>query len=265
MKKALLVMLIGYISMVTIVSRAHGDEVNSCHLQLAGQVTVSTDRLLVTDAAGRRLEITRDNQVLLNDSAIQIDAGDRQAVANYQEQVRTVIPVIVDLALDAVEIGVEAVSEVFLSLAGTEPPVKLTEAIAAIRAEINNQVSRDSQTSRLSGSSGEMLQTLDSVINDAKPTLITSIMGALITNLGQTVSTGEGSFEQRLSSFATRLENIGGELESMIEIKAARLEEKAQGLCTQMAALQIAESRMQQVFPELRSLDLVQTAPPNSI
>ena len=51
----------------------------------------------------------------------------------------------------------------------------------------------------------------------------------------------------------------------MIEIKAARLEEKAQGLCTQMAALQIAESRMQQVFPELRSLDLVQTAPPNSI
>ena len=108
MKKALLVMLIGYISMVTIVSRAHGDEVNSCHLQLAGQVTVSTDRLLVTDAAGRRLEITRDNQVLLNDSAIQIDAGDRQAVANYQEQVRTVIPVIVDLALDAVEIGVES-------------------------------------------------------------------------------------------------------------------------------------------------------------
>ena len=61
MKKAILAMLVGYISMIVIVSSAYASEPSLCEWQLDGNITVNPDNLVLTNTAGNRLNMTRDN------------------------------------------------------------------------------------------------------------------------------------------------------------------------------------------------------------
>ena len=61
MKKAILAMLVGYISMIVIVSSAYASTPSLCKWQLDGNIAVNPDNLVLTNAAGNHLKMTRDN------------------------------------------------------------------------------------------------------------------------------------------------------------------------------------------------------------
>ena len=56
MKKAILAMLVGYISMIVIVSSAYASEPSLCEWQLDGNITVNPDNLVLTNTADNRLK-----------------------------------------------------------------------------------------------------------------------------------------------------------------------------------------------------------------
>ena len=53
MKKAILALFVGYISMIAIVSNAYARTVNLCDWQLDGNIAVNSDYVLLTNAAGK--------------------------------------------------------------------------------------------------------------------------------------------------------------------------------------------------------------------
>ena len=113
MKKAILAMLVGYISMIVIVSSAYASTPSLCKWQLDGNIAVNPDNLVLTNAAGNHLKMTRDNQVFIDDQPIVVNEHQSALVASYNQHLRTTVPAIVNIALDGVEIGLTAVTEIF--------------------------------------------------------------------------------------------------------------------------------------------------------
>ncbi|MDC0013712.1 YggN family protein [Pseudomonadales bacterium] len=262
MKKAILAMLVGYISMIVIVSSAYASEPSLCEWQLDGNITVNPDNLVLTNTAGNRLNMTRDNQVFIDDQPIMVNERQKTLIANYNQHLRTTVPAIVDIALDGIEIGLAAVTEIFSSIAGTPPPASLTAAMATIRADIDTHLSRNQQAVQLNGNTTQMLDSgMDRAIDDLKPRFLASVTGAVLMNLGQSMTSGDGDLEARLDGFSRRMENLSEELETNIRAKTAKLEVQAQALCVQMTALQATEMHLQAAMPALTSFAVVQREP----
>ena len=267
MKKAILAMLVGYISMIVIVSSAYASTPSLCKWQLDGNIAVNPDNLVLTNAAGNHLKMTRDNQVFIDDQPIVVNEHQSALVASYNQHLRTTVPAIVNIALDGVEIGLTAVTEIFSSIAGTPPSASLTAAMERIRADIDTHLSRNQQTFQLNGSTIQMLNSgMDQAIEDLKPSFVASVTGAVLMNLGQSIASGDDDLEARLDGFASRMETLSDELETKIRAKTAKLEDQAQALCVQITALQATEMHLQAAMPGLTSFAVVQhEATPNSI
>jgi|DEB0MinimDraft_12_1074336.scaffolds.fasta_scaffold04341_3 hypothetical protein len=267
MKKAILALFVGYISMIAIVSNAYARTVNLCDWQLDGNIAVNSDYVLLTNAAGKSLKLTNNNQVFIDNQPIDVSEALKPLVAEYHQRLRITVPAIVDIALDGLEIGLTVVTDIFSSIAGTPPPASLAAAMENIRTDIATHLSRNQQTVQLNGSTTQMLNSsIDQAVDDLKPSFIASVTGAVLMNLGQSMASGDGDLEERLDGFASRMENLSEELETKIRAKTAKLEVQAQALCVQMTALQATEMNLQAAMPALTSFAVVQREPkPNSI
>ena len=122
MKKALLTLTFCYACMLMIAASAHAraadiftnsQYTDSCHLTINSHVTMDAENIQVTNTDGERLLLKADNQLLVNDQLITISPRQQPLVDAYRQQLRTTIPAVVDIALEAVEIGITAVSEGF--------------------------------------------------------------------------------------------------------------------------------------------------------
>jgi hypothetical protein len=269
MKKALLLLSICYACLLMIASAhakaedtfAQGKYADSCHLTIDSHVTMDAENILVTAKNGDRLLLNGANQLLVNDSPITLNSRQQPLVDEYRRQLRTTIPAVVDIALEAVDVGLTAVSDVFSALLGTEPPAELRLALANFRAEIDAKMSHQGQVVRLDGDSADLSgPALDKITADLQASLesaMASSIGAMIMGLGQSIETGEGSLDERLKSFARRFEHVGEELEAKVKSRTGALQERASGLCGQMAELQTAEQKLQAEVPDLQAFSLI--------
>jgi hypothetical protein len=271
MKKALLTLSVCYACLLMIAASAHaeaGDRTfadssfaDSCHLTIDSHVTMDAENILVTANNGDRLLLKGDNQLLVNDSPITINSRQQLLVDEYRRQLRTTIPAVVDIALEAVDIGLTAVSDVFSALVGTEPPADLRLALNNFRAEINARMAHQGQVVRLDGNSADLSgPAFDKITADLQTSLesaMASSIGTIIMGLGQSIEAGEGSLDERIKGFAQRFERLGEELEAKVKSRTGALEERASGLCDQMAELQAAEQNLQAEVPGLQAFSLI--------
>ena len=270
MKKALLTLTFCYACMLMIAASAHAraadiftnsQYTDSCHLTINSHVTMDAENIQVTNTDGERLLLKADNQLLVNDQLITISPRQQPLVDAYRQQLRTTIPAVVDIALEAVEIGITAVSEGFSTLVGTAPPPALRLALADFRAAIDARLAHQGQVIMLKGDSADLsgaaLDQISSDLQAAMASAVASSIGTLIMDLGQTIEAGEGSLDERLQRFTKRFEHLGEALETRIKSRTGALQGRASNLCGQMAELQTAEQNLQAQVPGLKAFSLV--------
>ena len=248
MKKALTTLALCYLSMVGIVATAKASNMtfdgDACNVEFRSDIRVSPDEIEIVSTDGARMLINDDNQLFVDNEKVDLDSGERALLAEYASEVRQTVPEIVYVALEGVEIGLTAVSEVFWALSENGPPASLLEKIDGIQEEVSKRMFVDGTTVEVKGGEirgvGDAMEDLEPALEEA----ISDSVGNLIIGFGESIKDGDGGFAERVAAFADRMSNVERDIEARIQAKAENLEERAEGLCDQVYALRAVESQL---------------------
>jgi len=261
MKRSIITLIICYLSMMAIAAGAHIDgtrtELSACHVEFQSDITINPDAIEIASDNDSKMIINRDHQVFIDGREIDMNGDETELVEQYAAQVRSTIPEIVSVAMAGVEIGLTAVTEVFYAFSEAGPPPSLLNTINQIEDEVSASMYQDGNVVSMKG--GE-ISGLNTAMNELEPALeqaISESVGDIIVSVGQSLKNGEGSLAERITAFTDRMENFEKDIEAKMGAKAGKLEQRAEGLCEQVYALQATESQLHLAVPAMREFDLV--------
>ncbi len=260
MKTTALALLLTCAAAVVNASPGNADDIGeSCNVEFASDVRISPAAVEFTSTTGAPMVIDADDRLFVDDEEVLLDESERAAVAAYAADVRRTVPKIVELALEGVEIGLAAVTEAFYALADAGPPQSLLDAIDRIQEGVASKMLIDGNVVEVKGGEIGLEDAMDG-LSPALSDAVSDAIGELVIAVGQSLKEGEGSLLDRMAGFSTRMAEFEETVESRVAAKAKALEERAQGLCDQIYALQASESALHVNVPQTRQFDLVKEA-----
>lgn len=227
---------------------------NQCNFELDADLTITPDRIVIDDDRLGSVEITDDEALSVDGESVVLDADQRAAVSAYAEQVRAVVPAVVDTALEGAEIGISAASEVLSVFLGDEIPESIVAGLAEAREEVRARVGSEDEVwyvHRGGIHAGEgTADPIEPIIERA----VSKSVGAMLIAAGESLQSGDGTFVERMEAFGARMERMGEEIEDKVESRVADIEAQADVLCAEMKVLAAREEVLKARVPELERL-----------
>jgi DNA anti-recombination protein RmuC len=258
MKKALITLAVCYLSMIAIIDLAYASDTNQCDMQLSSAIRITADSIEVTDASGALMQVLSKDQLTIAGKPVSLTDAQRHLLVAYNEQVRETVPAVVDIALEGIDLGLTAASEVFRSLFDAQPPTSLTRALAKIKARVDQQVRRGDNNIYLDARG---LSDFDSVMEQLEPEIeavMTASLGEVFSDLGNSLQAEDASIIESVANLVARMDGFAEKLEARLHQQAKTLKSKADSLCQQLQDLQIAELQLQRAIPAAKPFDLIE-------
>jgi len=230
---------------------------NQCNFELDADLTITPDRIVIDDVRLGSVEITDDEALSVDGESVALDGDQRAAVSAYAEQVRAVVPAVVDTALEGAEIGISAASEVLSVFLGDEIPESIVAGLAEAREEVRARVGSEDEVwyvhrggIHAGDGRADPTDTIGPVIERA----VSESVGAMLIAAGESLQSGDGTFVERMEAFGARMERMGKEIEEKVESRVAGIEAQADVLCAEMKVLAAREEVLKTRVPELERL-----------
>lgn len=242
---------------LALASFANGVEANQCRFELDANLTIRPDRIVIDDERLGLVEIDDGSVLTVDGEMVALDADQRTAVAAYAEQMRAVVPAVVDTALEGAEIGMSAASEVLAVFLGDEIPESIVAGLAEAREEVRARVGREDEVWFVhrggidAGDGGaDPLDTIEPLVER----VVSESVGAMLIAVGESLQSGDGTFAERMEAFGARMERMGEAIEEKVEDRVAGIEAQATVLCAEIKVLAAREGVLRARVPELDQL-----------
>lgn len=203
-------------------------------------------------------QINANEQLFIEGEWIELDDNDTELLRQFSEDIRIVVPEIVSLAVDGIEVGLSSIESM---LAGVGSKSQQAEWRALIRETTFQFMSRFVRTGDHFYLAPQSLNELDNFLNgELKPQLtnlarhtVGAVWGALRDALRQSEHNFERTDNQDWQSVAELMDKITFGLdEKMIELEA-----KSALFCQRMRELDELETQLQARVPILQLYDVV--------
>lgn len=177
-----------------------------------------------------------------------LSPADRARLRDFERRIRALVPEVKAIAIDAVAIATEAVTQVAVSLAGRGNSASVAR-IEQLGAELVAKIERADDTREWNG--GEFERTIAALTAEVVPALIGDAASIAV----QAALSGDARAAQDLEA---RVQNIEKEIEARIEQRARSLEARAEALCPRLAELDALEAQLELRLAGDGRLDLLQ-------
>lgn len=251
MKK--MTMIAGALSLALMSAPAQANNGEMCDYQLDYDLTVEGSAITFVQDSGAEITIDQDNQLFINGSEKYLDSTQQVLIDNYADGIRDLIPEVKAIALEGINLGVQAASMAIGTLLGEGDPdfenfsFKLNELANNIKMKIETD---SFSTKGLEDAfDNEFEQQIENVVEEAVTELTPRLMAKVMT---AALSGDEGG----VSDLEQRAESIEHEVKNFIEPKAEALEARAEELCSSVDNLDALETKM--VESGLEMMDLIE-------
>lgn len=230
-----------------------------CNIEFENDLVINSSSVMLQDNGATLWQIDKDGQLTLNNKAVMVNNETRLLLRDYQAGIRSQTTDTIALVEDALIMASEALTTVVSELTGKtldEYPA-MQKALAKISDAANQVVVQDGDNTYLYGSRLENIdQAFGPEFEQAIEEAVSQSMGNIMMLVGKAMTSGEGSFEQRMEAFGQKMEKFGENLEAKMDIKAAALEQRGEAICSQVTKLDTLETRIQQQIPAMQQYDL---------
>ncbi|WP_169628083.1 DUF2884 family protein [Ferrimonas senticii] len=229
-----------------------------CQMALGHDVQVSPTKLVISDTQQQRYRFEQ-GQLYVDGQAVQLTPQQRQQLQQFQQRLLDGSQELLALVNDALTLAAGVISGIMqeFQLEQDQPDQWLAKLQQHIEGGLSVNDGEYHLTAAGIDSSGEQLgDAIGAEIEQA----ITSNIGQLLITVGQSLSDGEGSFEQRLEAFAQSMEQMGERIEQQVEQQGQQLEQRGQQLCDQWQQIQQQESQLHQALPQLKAYPIIDVA-----
>lgn len=257
MKKALLILMFCYAAMITIAAKADGIPTDLCELTLAGNITIDAETIEVASTTGQLLIISQADGLSIDGRQIDLRPEQRALLEDYDQQLRDTLVPLTAIALEAVNIALVTISEMFYAFTDGEANQSLTDSLAQIDKRLSQLLS---QTPDVTYIAADRIAELEDLMKELEPVIESSIELAaqkIIKDLGNAMVSGDTSLIVEVSSLMQRVDHFGTEMQANVSEKTRLLEARAASMCPQMRTLARTEQRLHNALPVLAEFDLV--------
>ena len=204
---------------------------DSCNVEIEGGISITSESLTFSKDKKSLYKI-ENNELFVSGKKINLNDSQHSLLTQYSTSIRTVIPEVKGIALDAMDLAVDGVNLAFNELLGEGNSVgrELTNELSQIRSEIqfkfdeNKTISFDED-----GFDGEAFfgEEFEQRIESLVETTITNSMGSLLIAVGQELLFSGGDPD----AFAAKMEKFGEQIEFEMESRGEQIEKRGEALC----------------------------------
>lgn len=237
---------------------AHND--NHCSMDLHNGVTISPDQVKVFDDNKTLFQIQQNGALSVNGQPVALTVEQQQISAQYAEGLRKVVPDAVDVALEAIDVASTGVNTALTALFGENSDIenKVNGIIDKARDKIDQSMDRNGQQYTIAPHSFDDLEnTFGKEFEEEIEEVAMSSMGSVFSLLSDAMSSGTGTFEQRMEAFGKKMEAMSEDLEQTLQAQSEVLKDKAESLCYQLKDIDKLETELQQSVPQFAAYDLL--------
>ena len=234
----------------------------NCEVALQYGLVVTDQQIRVIDHSRTVYQINGDSQLMVAGNWIELhDSEQQQQLAQLAIGLHMVVPKMILLANEGVELAVETVEQVYAGLMGKDhkSQEKLQASLNRVQKSVREKFIHANNTyymgpGRLENVDDFVDRELEEQIEQAMSTSV----GGILSAIGGLVAS-EQSTEQKVDELAQRLENMGVEIEQNVAPKAQSLKQKAEWFCKKFKTLDKIEDSLRASVPELRPYDILAT------
>ncbi|MGZ9897647.1 YggN family protein [Shewanella gaetbuli] len=237
-------------------------EDDRCNFTLNYDVTVEPKSLKVSDKGEEKYRVEL-GQLFVEGESIQLNTQQQQILTEYSDEVSKQVPEVIELVGEAVTMATQAVNMALTPLLGDSAGSKIDELMAGIQKRVDSMAYQHGDQFFLGSTETSLEETFNEEFEQEMEDIISSSIGSLMMSMGSEIMSSEGgSFEEKMNAFASKMENVGNDIEQQMESKAQVLESRANKVCDDFERLVVLESKVREDIPQLASFKLVNLEQP---
>lgn len=172
------------------------------------------------DASPGKRILIQDSRLIVDGRDIVLSEQDKKRVANFENEMRLLIPQVKVVSMEAVDIAFDALVEVSKAFNGENnnpTVVKLQNA----RIELRKAIAKDPAFAINDDLDGKIIEP---IMSDFIP----DVVGSAVR---QALSLAFSGDEKKAQAFEKRMDSMGKEIETKVEARAKKLKPLAQAMC----------------------------------
>lgn len=227
---------------------ASAAEINvDCSVDSPYALGVTERSVIYTRSTGTpRRVVIREGRLFVDDAWVRLDAEDSRRVADYEREVRAMLPDFQRVAAQASDIAFTTLQDVADAM--SSHPERTRRTLDAARKRLDASLAASINAQRFDS------EAIGVEIEKAVQEVMPDVIGDLVGGVLKAVFTGDDARLERLD----RMDDL---IDARIEARAQGLERDAQALCTRMEGLDRIENGLHYRGADGKPLELLKVNP----
>lgn len=245
------------ISLALVVAASSAVAGEGCNLQIDAGLRVSPQVLEFYDQDKTAYQIKDGQYLVVDGERLSLNSAQQALVAQYDRQVRALVPEIRGMALEGIDLAIFGVTAAFDELLGEHNKIstqlrgELNHLKGDVRRYFDNEIiSLGREQDDAPELFGKYFETRMERIME---TSVQDSIGDIMFALGKEIISAGGDME----ALGERMDRFGKTLEAQMQAQSTRLEARGVSLCHAAAAVNAVEDRLRSAVPDIRALDLI--------
>ncbi|MGO4891425.1 YggN family protein [Flavobacterium sp. W21_SRS_FM6] len=234
-----------------------------CEVALNFGLVINQQQIRVIDNSRTVYQINGDSQLMVGGHWIELhDEHQQQNLAELAKGLHLVVPKMILLANEGVELAVDTVEQVYSGLMGKDhkSQQKLQASLERVQKSVREKFIHANDTYYMGPGRLENVDDfVDRELEEQIEHVMSTSVGGILSAIGGLVAS-EQNTEQKVDELAQKLEDVGNVIERNVVPKAQSLKQKAEWFCNKFKELDRVEENLRQNVPELKAYNILNTS-----
>jgi Protein of unknown function (DUF2884) len=201
-------------------------------------------------APGKRIMI-QDARMVIDGQEQKLSAQDKQRVAEFESEMRSLIPQVKQVSLEAVDIAFTALVEVSHALSGDQNNETVKKLLKS-QVQLRQSIAKDPGIVINGDIDAEIIAP---VITDFVPDIVSGAVK-------QALSLAFSGDDKKAAAFEARMDKMGADIDSKVAARAKKLEPLAEAMCQRVQAMDRIEDSLSIRLADKNKINLLDTKAP---
>jgi hypothetical protein len=222
-----------------------------CNIELQHDIRVNNQSMGVTDHGKTLYEIRQGGHLSIDGKAVNLSSQQQALTEEYAGEIAALALRWITMVSEALALTESSLEMALGDAFGPESQasVKTTVAMAQARENFERKAMPEKDEYRLFA---EEYNDLEGTLEDDIEDSFNSAMGAVFSEIGRSLTSGEGSFMQKIDAFGVHMKRMGETMGNAGKI----LEETGEELCVSAKGIQLLEREIAKEIPKLAEYPL---------
>lgn len=233
-----------------------------CDVDLNFGIVVNERQIRIIDESRTLYQINDANQLIVKGNWLELAPEQQEKLQVLANGIHYVVPKMIILATEGVELAVGTVEHVYVGLVGADHKSydKLQSSLQRVQRRIKEKFVHAGSNFYIGPGSLENVDDLvDRELEEQLEQAINTSVGGVLSAIGGLTSGGDEETERQIQDLSERIEVMGQEIERQVGPQADSLRMKARWFCNKMHHLDSVEEKLRESIPELQAYNVILT------